>query len=156
MAAAWPAVVAKLVEHVPVLMAATDGWDDGVVYDGEPVTGDAPTEYVTVGYVEGEDFGGSYEQTRNGEGGWQGALEESGTVRSELVSWTGDNDIPGMRARAFALVDAWEAWVSSDETLGVLGPSSISSLAVDVQPIQNANGSAQRLTVTLTYLARSA
>jgi hypothetical protein len=152
MSAAWPLVKRRLVVLLPTL----PGWAGATVYDGPPVTGDAPTVYCTVGYVEGEDFGGSYEQTRNGEGAWQGALQESGTVRCELVLWSGDPaDLPALEARAFALVDAWEASVSRDERLGVLGPSSTSSLAVDVQPVQNTGGAAQRLTVTLTYLSLS-
>jgi hypothetical protein len=109
-----------------------------------------------VGFVEGEDFAGSYEQTRTGEGGWEGCLEEAGTIRSELVLWSGDTaDLPDLESRAFDLVDAWEAEISRDETLGVLGASSTSSLAVDVQPVQNTGGAAVRITVTLTYLARS-
>jgi hypothetical protein len=152
MAAAWPLLKRRLVVLLPTL----PGWSGVSVFSGQPVTGESPTEFCTVGYVEGEDFGGSYEQTRNGEGGWQGALEEAGTVRCELVLWSGDaNDQDVLEARAFALVDAWEAEVSRDETLGVLGPASTSSLAVDVQPVQNPNGAAQRLTVTLTYLALS-
>jgi hypothetical protein len=151
MSAAWPKVADRLVAHLPTL----PGWEQVAVYDGPPVTGDAPTAFVTVGFVASEDFAGSYEQTRNGDGGWQGALEESGTVRSELICVTGDTDLPGERADAFALVDAWEAWVSSDETLGVLGRSSIASLSVDVQPAQTTGGAVQRLTVTLSYLARS-
>lgn len=122
------------------------------IYDGPPVTGDAPEKYMTVGYVVGEDFAGSYEQTRNGD--FQGLLEESGTVRSELVCLTGDVDLVSMRAQAFALVDALEAEVSRDETLGVLSPATSSSLAVDVQPLQTTNGAEIRLVVTLSYLTR--
>ncbi len=152
MAAAWP----RLLDRLVVLLPTLPGWSGVVVYDGEPVTSEYPPEYVTVGFAPGEDFGGSYEQTRNGDGGWQGALEESGTIRSELVVWSGDSDqLPAHRARAFALVDAWEAEVSRDERLGVLGPSSTSSLAVDVQPAQTGDGSAQRLIVTLSYFSRS-
>ncbi len=152
MAAAWPLLLNRLVVLLPTL----PGWSGVVVYDGEPAASEYPPEYVTVGFVPGEDFGGSYEQTRNGEGGWQGALEESGTIRSELVVWSGDsNQLPTHRARAFALVDAWEAEVSRDERLGVLGPSSTSSLAVDVQSAQTGDGSAQRLIVTLSYFSRS-
>lgn len=155
MTTAWPLVAARTVAMVTELLASVDGWDKGRVYDGPPVTGDAPTSFVTVGFVLGEDNAGSYEQTRNGDGGWQFALQETGTVLSEVVCSTGDVDLPTVRARAFALVDAWEAAVSADETLGVLGPSSISSLSVDVQPAQTTAGAVQRLTVTLSYLARS-
>lgn len=150
MAAAWPRVVDRLVAALPTL----PGWSGVTVHNGPPVTADTPADYVTVGYVLGEDFAGSYEQTRNDEGGWSGALTETGTVRCELVCWTGDTDLAVLRTRAFTLVDAWEAWVSGDETLGVLPRSSVASLAVDVQPVQDASGAAQRLAVTLSYLAR--
>ena len=150
MAAAWPRVVNRLVAWLPTL----PGWADVAVYDGPPVTGDTPGSFVTVGYVPGEDFGGSYEQTRNGENSWQGALEEAGSVRCELVCWTGDVGLAAQRAAAFALIDAWEAALSADERLGVLPPSSTSSLSVDVQPVQNSAGAAQRLTVTLSYFSR--
>ena len=151
MSAMWPILVDRLVSLLPTL----PGWSGVAVYDGPPVTADAPVDYVTVGYVLGEDFGGTYEQTRNGEGGWQRALEESGTVRSEVVCTTGDVDLPSVRARAFALVDAWDAEIARDETLGVLGPSSSSSLSVDVEPAQTTGGAVQRLTVTFSYFARS-
>lgn len=151
MSAAWPQVVNRLTTVLPTL----PGWSGVPVYDGPPVTADAPPTYVTVGFVLGEDFGGSYEQTRNGDGGWQGALVEAGTVRCEVVSATGNVDLPAVRTKTFALVDSWEEWVSADETLGVLGASSVSSLAVDVVPAQTTAGSSQRLAVTLTYLARS-
>lgn len=151
MAAAWPVVVGRLVAVLPTL----PGWSGVAVYDGEPVTGDNPTDFVTVGFVPGEDFAGSYEQTRNGEGSWQGALEETGTVRSRLVSTTGDVNLTARRARVFALADAWEAWLMADPTLGVLGVSSTSSLSVDVEPVQNSAGSAVALIVTVSYLTRS-
>ena len=153
MSAAWPRVKDRLVELLPELLPTVPGWSAGVVYNGPPVTRDAPSSYVTVGFVVGEDFGGSYEQTRNGENGWQVALEEAGTVRSEVVCLTGDTDLRSVETRAFAFVDAWDARIADDETLGVLPPSSTASLAVDVQPLQSDTGAVQRLTVTLSYTA---
>ena len=144
--AAWPQVVAAIVAKLPTL----DGWSGVAVFDGEPVTGDNPSDYVTVGHVPGEDFAGSYEQATPT--AW--AVEESGTVRSRLVSTGGDVDLTTRRTRAFALVDAWEAWVVSDPTLGVLEPSSTASLSVDVEPVQDSSGSAVGLIVTVSYLAR--
>lgn len=151
MAAAWPLVKRRLVALLPTLPA----WAGVRVFDGPPVTGEVPAEYCTVGFVLGEDFGGTYEQTRTGENGWEGCLEETGQVRCEIVCQTGDVDMAAMQDRAFTLVDAWEAAVSADETLGVLGPASSASLAVDVQPTQTNTGTVQRLTVTLTYLTKS-
>lgn len=145
MSAAWPVVLNRLLVLLPTL----PGWSDVEVFDGQPVTGDAPTSFVTVGFVEGEDYGGNYDRVR----GAADLLEENGAIRSEIVCWSGDVDLPTVRAKAFALADAWEATVAADQTLGVLPPSSTSSLAVDVAPKQTA-GSQQRLVVTLTYFTR--
>ena len=146
MTAAWPAVVDRLVGLLPTL----PDWSGVTVYDGPPVTADAPPEYVTVGFVDGVDFGGTYEQAR----GPGDCPEELGTVRSEVVAWTGDTDLPGLRARGFELVNAWERALHNDPTLGVLPQGSTASLAVDVAPAQTTAGAVQRLTVTLTYTAR--
>ena len=148
MSVAWLAAKNKLLALAPTL----DGWDTVSVYDGPVVTGDAPTEWFSVGFVPDEDFGGSFEQTYMS----GGLVEESGTVRSELVCWTGDTDLPTVQARAFALFDALQAAVHADDSLGgVLTGGGSASLAVDVQPDQSTGGAAQRLTVTLSYLARS-
>ena len=146
MSAAWPLVKNRLV----VLLPDLPGWSGVSVYSGPPVTGDAPTRYVTVGFVPGEDFAGSYEQTYTP----GGLLEEVGTVRSEVVCATGDVDLPAMEADAFALVDAWEASITADGTLGVLPQGSTSALSVDVEPSQTTSAAAQRLVVTLSYTAR--
>lgn len=145
--AAWPLVVDRLVAHLPTL----PGWSGVTVYDGEPVTGDTPTDFVTVGFVPGEDFAGSFEQDRTS-AAW--SVEESGSVRCRLASQTGDVDLATRRARVFELADAVEAWVVADPTLGVLSPSSAASLAVDVEPVQNSAGSAVALILTVSYIAR--
>lgn len=145
---AWAGVVERLLVLLPTL----PGWAQVVVYDGPPVTGDAPPDYCTVGFVVGEDFAGGFELADTP----GGLVEETGTVRSEIVSVTGDVDLPGVRARAFVLADAWQAEVRRDPTLGgVLAGGGSSSLSVDVQPVQTTSGAAQRLSVTLSYLHRS-
>jgi len=53
---AWPVIVARLLELLPTL----DGWAGVEVYDGPPVTRDAPADYCTVGFVLDEDVAGSY------------------------------------------------------------------------------------------------
>lgn len=143
---AWPIVKNRLVALLPTLT----GWSITSVYNGPVVTGDAPTEFVTVGYVPGEDFGGSFEQAR----GLGDLPEETGAIRSEIVCSDGDTDMPTVEARAFELADAWQAEVDRDPTLGVLPQGSTTSLAVDVQPAQTTGGAVQRLTVTLSYFAR--
>ena len=139
---AWPTVKDRLA----VLLPSLPGWSVASVYNGHVLTGDTPTTFVTVGYVPGEDFAGSFEQTYTP----GGMLEEVGTVRSEIVCGAGDDDLPGMQALAFALFDAWQAEVTRDGSLGVLNGGS-ASLAVDVQPAQTTDGAVQRLVVTLSY-----
>ena len=144
MNAALPEVIDRLV----VLLPSLPGWF-ATTYDGEPVTADAPLDYVTVGFVDDEDFGGTLEPVP----GPGDLYEETGTVRSEIVCQTGDVDMPAVRARAFTLFNLWLAEVRRDGTLGL--PSVAASfLSGDLQPVQNTNGSAVRLAVTLTYTAR--
>jgi len=143
MAAQWPLVVARMLALLPSL----PGWGQVTVYDGPPVTADIPTDYVTVGYVD-NDQAGSYTQTQDPNGfQWQ----ETGTVRSQLNCVTGDTDLPGVRARVFALMDAVEAAVRADRRLGVLSPYGTSELDVDVLSLSNSSGTAQQLTFTLHY-----
>jgi hypothetical protein len=143
---AWPQVKARLVALAPTLT----GWSAISAYNGPVVSGEAPTDFFTVGFVPGEDFGGSYEQDR----GLGDIPTESGTIRCELVCSSGDTDMPAVEARAFALVAALQAEVDRDPTLGVLRHGSTVTLAVDVQPQQTTGGAVQRLAVTVNYLAR--
>lgn len=145
MSAALPVVLARLVAALPTL----PGWSGVAVFDGPTLTRDALADFVTVGFVDGEDFGGNAESVP-----LLGDLfEETETVRSEIVCQSGDDDIAGRRARAFALFDAWQVWARSDSTLGVPGVFG-AALSWDYQPVQNTGGSAVRLAVTLTYAAR--
>ena len=144
MAAQWPLVVARLLTLLPTL----PGWSAVTVIDGPLVSADVPTDYVTVGYVEG-DNAGAYTTTQDPNGSqWA----EAGTVRSQLNCVTGDADLAGMRTRVFALADAFEASVRADRTLGgVLCTYGTSELDVDVLSLQNSSGTAQQLTFTLRY-----
>jgi hypothetical protein len=143
MSAAWPLVVDRLVALLPTL----PGWSQVTVYDGPPATADTPTSFITVGYVPGEDFAGTCEQSYLP----GGLLSEIGSVRCELAVWSGDDALASHRAAAFALIDALGAVVGG--TLGVLPQGSSTSLSVDPQPVQNAAGSAQRAVVTVNYTA---
>lgn len=141
---ALPLVINATVALLPTL----PGWSGVTVYDGPQVTGDTPTSYVTVGFVDGEDFGGTFEPVA----GLGDLLEETGSLRSEIVCWTGGVDFPAMRVRAFGLFNAWNAAVQRDVTLGAVVASS--SLSGEVVPVQNGKGSAVRLVATLSYTAR--
>lgn len=148
--AVWPAIV----EQQKTLLPTLPTWSGVQLYDGPPLTGDTPTEYLTLGFVLGEDYGGTYEQAE-GPGPF---MQETGQLRSELVVLSGESDVlAALRTRAFALTDAWAAAIRADQTLGgVMQPSSTASLAVDIQPVQTRTGGVvQRLTVTVNYSART-
>jgi hypothetical protein len=137
-----------VIDATLALLPTLSGWSQVTVYDGPQVTGDTPRDYVTVGFVDGEDFGGTFDPIP----GLGDLLEEAGSLRSEIVCWTGDVDFPGMRTRAFALFNAWNAAVQDDVSLG--GVVTAASLSGEVVPVQNDKGSAVRLVATLAYTAR--
>ena len=148
MAAQWPRVQAALASLLPGL----PGWPSQV-YDGPPVTGEAPLAYATVGYAFPEDSGGSYE-TETAGNGFQ--VVERGFIRCEVVAATGDADLPAVRARAFALMDSLDQSIRDDRTLGgVLSPDSTCTLSVDVVPVQSDRGAVQRIPFSLNYQTRT-
>lgn len=139
----------RFADRAVALLPDLPGWAQVTVYDGAVSDKSFPSSFVTVGFVEDEDFSGSFEPVPA-----LGDLEEeTGSLRSELVCQTGDDALSVVRARAFALVDALKAEMRRDPTLGLEGVSSV-ALAVDVLPVQNANGTAVRLALTLSYTAR--
>jgi hypothetical protein len=146
MNAALPAVVTRLLAVLPTL----SGWSQVGVYDGPNLAQDYPPSFVTVGFVDGEDFGGGAEATPTA----GDLLEAAETLRSEIGVQTGNTGgMADVRAQAFALLAAWQQWVDADPTLGVPGVSG-AALSWDYQPIQNDRGKAVRLAVTLNYVAQ--
>lgn len=141
---AWPLVVAALVDLLPTL----PGWDDVEVYDGPPVTEDAPTAWVTVGFVDDEDAG-SYNEELSPLGNV--FTIESGEVRCSLNVVSGEVSLATVRASAFALVDELRESMREDPTLGVLPAGSTTGLEVRVASAQNSQGSGQRLDLNVTY-----
>lgn len=142
MATRWLTVHDRLIETLKTL------WWDVAVFEGRAVTGDAPTDYATVGYVPLEDSGGDFSHSPHSDG-W--GTRETGSVRGELVVQSGDADLRPLRVRAFGLVDQLEAEIRRDQTLGVLPAGSTTRLTVDVLPSQTTAGAAQRLTFSLEY-----
>ena len=139
----WGAFVDRVVTVLPTI------WPDVTVYDGPVSDKSFPRDYVTVGFVDGEDVSGSFEPTPQ-----LGDLEEElGSVRSELVCQTGDDGLSAMRVRAFGYVDALKAELVRDRTLGVPNVLSV-ELAADVLPLRNEGGSAVRIALSLSYTAR--
>lgn len=149
MATQWPVVHARLVD---LLSNLGSPWSGVSVFDGPPVTARVPDAFCTVGFVSDEEAGGAFTHDRAGNG-FQ--LEETGHVRCELVTQSGPTNLATVRARAFELIDALEAEIRRDQTLGVLPQGSTTNLAVDVLPVQTTNGAMQRLTFSLNYFTRT-
>ena len=139
----WGRFVDRLVTLLPGV------WPQVTVYDGPVSDRSFPADYVTVGFVDDEDVSGSFEPTPQ-----LGHLEEEvGSVRSELVCQTGDDALTAMRARAFGYVDLLKAELRRDPTFGLPEVAAV-DLTADVLPLRNAEGTAVRIALTLTYTAR--
>jgi hypothetical protein len=139
----WPQIVNWHVQNLPTITGIAN------VYDGPPVTGDEPNQYIVVGATATGDTGGDAAQTY-GEDGF--GLYEDGTILCDVVAQTGDVDVATMRTQAFALVDSWNAALRADRTLGgLMNPNNNIELTVTPIPVQNNQGSAVRLLVTVSY-----
>lgn len=140
----WPDVYAAIVAKLPTLPAFA-----GVpVYDGQPITQDTPTAWVSVGYYT-DDGAGTFAQVRHPS---DFGTTETGDIKSHLVAVDGDTDLTVTRTRAFALLAAWQTWLEGDQTLGgLLQPGSEINLTAQVMDPENQQGSATSLLVTVTY-----
>ncbi|GAC1374656.1 MAG: hypothetical protein NVSMB4_02320 [Acidimicrobiales bacterium] len=143
MSAQWPKVVNRLLTLLPTL----PGWSGVTLFDGPPVTGDNPNLFATIGYVK-DDQAGNYTSTQHDDGFNR---HETGEVKCELVVNSGDPGLSGVRAQAFALMDALDASLRSDRRMGVLSPEGTSTLVVDVLSITDPAGTAQALTFAVHY-----
>ncbi len=139
----WGQFADRLVTLLPTL------WPQVTVYDGPVSDRSFPRDFVTVGFVDGEEVSGSFEPTP-----LLGDLEEEvGTIRSELVCQTGDDTLSVMRTRAFGYVDQLKAELARDRSLSVPAVVSV-DLSADVLPLRNTEGAAVRVALVLTYTAR--
>ena len=141
---AWPGVVGYLLATLPTL----PGWGAVLVFDGEPVTGDDPNDWASVGYIT-DDHGGSFVRNNNPDGS---GVDEVGTVRCDLTCQSGDEGLTAVRARAFALASTLDRKLNNDRTLGgVLSQNGTTTLTVDVLSIEAPDGVAQSLSLTVAY-----
>lgn len=146
MAVLWPVVKARLVTALPALPA----FSMTMVFDG-PAT-DRPAQYVTVGYVEGGEFGGVFDMP---DSPIDTLRDEIGSVVGEIVAWSGDDTLPALQDTAFVLFNAIDAWVRADQTLGVMPSGATAVLGGAFVPVLTKQaGATARLALTLTYTAR--
>lgn len=139
----WPVLQARLVELAPTIASGF------VLFDGIPagVEEKGATKTISVGASK-DDGPGSFDLTDDSTDGMRA---ENGTVVLELISWAGDRDVPTRRSEVFAVVDALNEQIRTDQRLGVLPKSSTTT--VSVAPVNLTN--AVRLVVTVSYFARS-
>jgi hypothetical protein len=141
---AWPGVVNYLVATLPTL----PGWASVDVFDGEPVTGDDPTDWASVGYIA-DDHGGTFTRNNNPDGS---GVDEAGDVRCELECQSGDGDLVDVRVRAFTLASALDRKLNNDRTLaGALSQNGTVTLTVGVLSIKASTGVAQSLSLVVAY-----
>ena len=153
----WPVLRRRLVELLPTLPAF-----DGVQgYDGRPRQNVGVREWVSVGWSTfGPDGGtrgnglGDSGSFSPGEETVTGMESENGTVMCEIGVWGGDKNVD-YEARAFELVDAIDAAIRADKTLGVLPESSTTSVGAEVVAGWDSNGKSTRLILSVDYFVRS-
>jgi len=141
---AWPGVVNYLVATLPTL----PGWGTVDVFDGMPVTGSDPTDWVSVGYIT-DDHGGTFTRNNNPDGS---GVDEVGDVRCDLTCQSGNTGLVDVRARAFTLASALDRQLAADDTMsGVLSQNGTTTLTVGVLSIEAPAGVAQSLTLVVAY-----
>jgi hypothetical protein len=140
----WAAVVDYLLTLLPTL----SGWSQVAVYDTDPITSDTPAAYAVVARTSDDNTSGSFIRSEQP----SGLILESGTVRVHIVTRTGDIDPAGMRVSGFALLNAMEAALLADQTLGgILGVLGTLDLTVDILSVAATGGVAQSLIVSTNY-----
>lgn len=140
----WPDVYAGLLALLPTLPA----FASVPVYDGQPITQDAPLAWVSIGYVT-DDTAGQFTQSRDPS---DFATTEIGEIKCHLAAVDGGNDLSVTRTAAYALLGAWQTAMQNDCTLaGHIPAGSVLEMTTHVLDPQNQQGSATSLLVTVTY-----
>lgn len=140
------------------LLAAVRASDDladlvaaGAIFDGPPRT-DMPQEFVSIGWG-GADEDPSVEATDT-DGGLEANREDYSIVGLVYV-WSGDSDFAPLRARCFARLDAVNAAILADPSLGgAVMRARLSANVLGQAPIQAGAAAAVRFTVTCAAFTR--
>lgn len=148
MATQWPLIITGLATSILPTLAGWAGVVD--VYDGPLTTQTPRSDYCTVGEQVGMPAQGNGSSVQHPNGGQR---IETGSIHSQLVSQTGDRDVPTMRARVFGFLDALDEYIRVNRTLdGLLSAQDTSDLSWDPVGLANPSGSAFVLNFTITYL----
>jgi hypothetical protein len=138
---------------ITALLALIDAAVDVPVYDGIEPTSAADTDLVIVGNDGSPDAAtGEPAATVTQEWGSfeQGTREETGTVIGCVISQSGGDDYPTLRASSLATLSAVEAALRADDNLGGLVAAGSITSVVTFQA-RNANGAIVRRVWTYTY-----
>lgn len=155
----WREVKQRLVDLLPTVPE----FAGVVVHNGRPRKNLGAKEWVSVGWSTYGPEGGA-RGSGLGDSGSFGPTDEtvtameseSGTVMCELVVWGGDESLAAdYETRAFELVSALDRTIRDDKTLGVLPPSSTTSVGAEVISGQDKSGATTRLIVSVNYSVRS-
>jgi hypothetical protein len=137
--------------------------DDVLVTDGPFIDMAGEQDTILVGHDGAQDdsSGLSIESEQEWVGiGTQGRRDERVTATCAALTWIGDNDPAIARARVYELVDACEAAISADRTLGVgtVGtPGSVRNALISGLALYQANnvgGAKARVVFTVSCIAR--
>jgi hypothetical protein len=144
----YPAVVDAIVttlQAAPALSAVT-------VTDGLPITEDRLTSLVIVGNSGDpeEPYAGRFEQEYHDLAGVNSTRDETVTVPCCVLAQTGDIDVSATRSSAFTILGAVESALRANYALGVDGVLRVEMSGGDVIVSQFADGTAVRLTFTIT------
>ncbi len=145
----WPKVRAAL----PAFVASVHGWGSVEVFNGPPVTQGAPADWCSVGFVKDEGSAGDFNQEQ---GDLDGCREETGEIRCELVLKGDEGSMTELHLRASAYLDALDAALRADQSLGgLLGQGDSVVLGADFLPVQNTSGASVRVAMSIQYFSRS-
>jgi hypothetical protein len=123
------------------------------VYDGWPLTGDVPADYIIVGGTEDpDDESGEFDQDWAALG--KQARTETAQITCAILAGTGDDSIKVARDRALAILAECEALLRTTPALGVLEPGWAHLTSVAVRPVRNTEGTYVRVRFTVAYQSR--
>lgn len=141
-------------EVIAALVARfTAALPDVRVFDGPPATTTPMRDWLIVGSDGDDGDAAEVDQAESslGPGGW---VDESGEVTCSAWSFSGSTDVATRRAGALAVVEACEAALSADPSLGgllVAGRARSAPSRLRLNEQQVSGGALARVVFTVTY-----
>lgn len=138
---------------IDALVTTLDAGTAAAVYDGPPVTSDAPGDYVLVGCNEDLESRIPLDQTFAGLG--RAARDETGDIPVTIVAVSGGTSIKTVRDRALVILGELENALRTDPTLGGAVQSGwLHVTSGEVVQVQNTSGCRAAIPLVVSYKAR--